>query len=651
MCGIAGVISQDKRFSEEECIRFINSLAHRGPDGRGVFFDCHSNLFLGHRRLKILDLTDAGKQPMFSQDGRYAIVFNGEIYNFLELREGLSKKGYSFVSDSDTEVILAAYAEWKEDCQFKFNGMWAFAIWDVREKSLFLSRDRFGVKPLYFRLKQRTFEFASEIKAFHELSFNEQSIADAIEDPLGIEPTSGTLFHDVQKVPAGCCLSYSFEGILKLRRWWNTLSHLVDVPDSMESQAERFRHLFFDACSIRMRSDVPIGTALSGGLDSSSILCSISSMNKTSHQRWPDLWQKSFTAVFPNSAHEELEYAKLVVNHTNADARFISIQSSDFIEHFEDCLYSTEDIFDPPIGPWLLYRAYRKEGTVISIDGHGADELLCGYPHQFERALLETIFPFPNWVKFRRLWPLMKQMHPEKEHGSKLVFKLLKQTCQSAFFDQKSAAYQFIKNLYWGRFSNQAGFGRYGWLQIKPKVHASATNELGVSREFKRLSLLNQGLYLDFHFRTLPSILRNFDRCSMAHGIEIRAPFMDWRIVTQAFSLPTQSKAGELGSKHLLRLAMKGILPEEIRLRKSKIGFASPLAQWIAGDLKHYIMESVLSRSFQASSIWNGPKIARDAERFMQERDFTGLRRVWEFVIADRLMHVFKTNSRDKSLV
>jgi len=646
MCGIAGLLTSSQ-LNKQECLDFIDALAHRGPDGRGTYFDPDCSLFLGHRRLKILDPSELGKQPMASPSGRYQIVFNGEIYNFLEIREELEKKGYQFRSQSDTEVILAAYEEWGEVCQLKFNGMWAFAVWDSAEKKLFLSRDRFGVKPLYIAYKEAYFAFSSEIKAFSSfmpLSFDEQRVADTIEDPLILEPNAETLFQGIYKVLPGHSLTVDQTFRPLIKTWWNTLDHLHPDLGTWDQQVNTFRSLFFDACSLRMRSDVSIGTALSGGLDSSSILCSIFQMSQSSHIRWPESWQKSFTAVFPNSSHSELEYAKIASQKTGAHAFYYTISPSDLMGRLEDTLYAIEDIFDPPIGPWLLYREYRKQGVTISIDGHGADELLAGYHHQAERAFVETLFPFPRLKRLATLWPMMQQMYAVSSEGSagNILQNLLKSTVQALVPEKTSLVYRLLKKAYWGRSLDRQGYGRYGWLRLEPSCVNKALERAQASHSFQKLSLLNKLLYLDFHIRTLPSILRNFDHCSMAHGVEIRAPFMDWRIATYVFSLPSEAKIGSLGSKHLLRSAMQGILPEEIRLRKSKIGFASPLNQWIATSLKEYILDIVQSQSFRESSIWNGPRIASEAEAFVASGHYLGLRKVWEFLLADRLMVQFR---------
>lgn len=644
MCGIAGIISFNKPLDSKDCLSFIHSLRHRGPDGCGTYFDKKKQIFLGHQRLKILDVTEAGKQPMFSQDGRYVIVYNGEIYNFLEIKEELACKGYSFVSQSDTEVLLAAYVEWGEACQLKLNGMWAFAIFDTVGETLFLSRDRFGVKPLYFCLRDQKLSFASEIKAFDDLDFDLQKVADVIEHPLCLEPTSETIFKGIKKILPGTQATFSREAHFIVKKWWHTLDHVPDVSYSDTEWVERFRSLFLDSCRIRMRSDVPIGTALSGGLDSSSVLCSLAHLGVEAQKRWPFSWRKSFTAVFPHSTYDELEFAKISAQSAQAEAAFLHVQSSDLIRHLDDCIYSMEDIFDPPIGPWLLYRMYREHGIAISMDGHGADELFCGYHHQVEKACL-SLFATPlRWHSLPSFWKQLKEMGSVEEDGLFLQLgkRLLKQAIQSTVGDQSRLIYRIMKRIYRSQYINQGGYGRYGWLRIPPQFHNSMMQELHSLAQFQKLSFLNRELYQDFHCRMLPVILRNFDRCSMAHGVEIRAPFMDWRVVTHAFAMPAHLKMGSLGSKSILRAAMKGILPEPVRLRKSKIGFASPLSTWMEGDLKEYIMDVVSSRSFGESVIWNGSKIAGFAERSIQEKRYQSLKQVWEFVVADRLMHVFK---------
>ena len=277
MCGIAGIFHLDGCPCDAMDVqRITDALAHRGPDRSGIHTD--GSVGLGHRRLAILDLSEGGKQPMSLLDGRYWITFNGEVFNFLELRKQLERLGQIFHSETDTEVIVAAYHHWGADCVLKFNGMWAFAIWDSQRRELFLSRDRFGIKPLHYLSEPRRFVFASELKSFlHLQDFaareNEEELRRALTTRG--ESEEATLVQGVKLLRPGHNLLVSTSRT-RIWCWWRTLDHLTDIPKPFSDQAERFRELFFDACSLRLRFDVPVATCLSGGMDSSSILCSVS---------------------------------------------------------------------------------------------------------------------------------------------------------------------------------------------------------------------------------------------------------------------------------------------------------------------------------------------------------------------------------------
>ena len=269
-----------RRWRKEIFSAFTAALAHRGPDGQGVHHFPQDGLFLGHRRLSIIDISDRGSQPMSYGDGRYWLTYNGEIYNYLELRKQLCELGHTFRSDSDSEVILAAFAQWGAACQLRFNGMWAFAIWDARDRVLFLSRDRFGIKPLHYCHRHGTFSFASELKAFLMLpgvsgSLDEVVLAGTLANINGQESTTATLLPGVERLPGGYSLTFNGRGAPKIDQWWRTLEHLPQVESALYDQVERFRDLFFDACRLRLRSDVSIATSLSGGLDSSAVASTI----------------------------------------------------------------------------------------------------------------------------------------------------------------------------------------------------------------------------------------------------------------------------------------------------------------------------------------------------------------------------------------
>jgi asparagine synthase (glutamine-hydrolysing) len=291
------------------------ALAHRGPDGSGTFHDADARLRFGHRRLAILDTSDAGAQPMTDPTGRWTIVFNGEIYNFVELRRRLEAAGHTFHTRSDTEVLLSAYLAWGPDCQQQLNGMWSFAIWDRAERELFCSRDRFGVKPFLFHRGAGLFAFASELKAFAALpQFHLQVDHDYLD--LGAQRTASlrsTALHGVQQLLPGHSLRIRSDGRVDEQRWWRTIDHLPETPSRYPAQVEAFRSLFEDACRIRTRSDVPIGTSLSGGLDSSSVAAMVQSIG--SESGFTEDRQRVFVQSFPGHASDETRWAEMVARH------------------------------------------------------------------------------------------------------------------------------------------------------------------------------------------------------------------------------------------------------------------------------------------------------------------------------------------------
>lgn len=648
MCGIAGIWNIDgKGLSLEDFSYFLDSLSHRGPDGRGIFKDPNEVLYLGHRRLSILDLSDRGAQPMSYGDKRYWITFNGEIYNFLEIRKSLQHLGYVFHSDSDTEVILASYIEWGEACQLKFNGMWAFAIWDSYTRSLFLSRDRFGVKPLYYYSDKKCFAFGSEVKTFAHLRdfsihFNEQTLSNVLYDVNCLESTENSLIHSIRKLPAGHCLFYKKGGTLSVHQWWNTLDHLPEVPVKWEEQIAQFRHLFIDACRLRLRSDVPTATALSGGLDSSSVLAAIAHIRKQENNtdRMPEQWRQVFSARFPNTSQDEFGFAQQMVAHTHTLHFHCEINADCLLQNMDRILYDLEEIFDLPVGPWLLYRHVRNQGTAISIDGHGPDELLGGYHHHVETAIMDS-FSSPWHTK--EMGRILQSMYPTQspfKHPSypSLVKKALQEHLRRA-----PSVYQLFRTCF--RKLGLAKGLQKSWLKITPEQRLYTTEH----PRFKQWGLFDQLLYLDFHQRTLPTILRNFDRCSMAHGIEIRAPFLDWRLVCYAFALGKSAKIGQGMTKRILRESMKGLLPETIRTRTTKIGFASPMNEWLKKDLKPFMLDSLNNQSFQTSNIWDGPQILRFVENAYKIGHMAAVRSAWEFVQADRLIYLFKNRTLSKA--
>src|SRR3981189_1336656 len=395
MCGITGYWGDSRADLPRDTFEaFTHSLAHRGPDDFAIEHWADARLWLGHRRLAIIDLSDHARQPLSYANGRYWITYNGEIYNYLELREELTGLGHRLVSNSDTEVVAAAYAQWGADCQLRFNGMWAFAIWDARDQQLFISRDRFGVKPLHYSLHDGAIAFASELKAFLTLPWIDGGCAVEIcsetrNNIAGQASSLYTLVKEVRELQAGHTMLVSRDGRVRIARWWNTLDHLPTIGTDLQQHADEFRQLFFDAWRVRLRSDVPLATSLSGGIDSSAVACTISELGRLGKASLaPRDWQRAFVACFTDTRHDEQNYARAIVQHTGMAAHYEKVDEATAVKNIERAIFDIEGIFaHPAVGTWMIYREMRANGMRVSLDGQGADELLGGYEHFVETAL------------------------------------------------------------------------------------------------------------------------------------------------------------------------------------------------------------------------------------------------------------------------
>ncbi|MCC6165532.1 MAG: asparagine synthase (glutamine-hydrolyzing) [Acidobacteria bacterium] len=604
MCGIAGIWEREGPPVEPRRIaRFLRAVAHRGPDGEGIAMLDEGRLALGHRRLAILDTTDAGAQPMRSESGRYDITYNGEVYDFVELRRQLENDGFRFRSDSDTEVILAAYERWGADCLLRFNGMWSLAIWDRQERRLLLARDRFGVKPLYLAVDAHRVAFASELKAFRLLDgFDAAPDMDAVAARLALTFHERVLLRGVEMVPAGWCVEFTPEGSRRWR-WWHTLDHLVTPPRDPDAQAEELRALLVDACRLRMRGDVPVATSLSGGLDSSSVVNALALAHAAGHtMREAPEWRHAFIAGFPGTAQDETDDARLAAAHAGAipvERQFSDDVSREDIEAF---LWQFEEIVGVfGLAPWMLYRDMRRQGVVVSIDGHGADELFGGYHLHVALALLRGRGALREPWRTRDLVDTWRRMHRpgliDRQSNAALVAAA---TLPGALaVGRRLPVVRGRLREVLGHLEQHAR-GRDATLDADARAEADAIDALGP---------LTGALYRSFHHVSLPRILRAFDAHSMGHGVEVRMPFLDWRIVRLAFSLPDQRKVGGGFTKRVLRDAMRGVLPDRIRLRRDKLGYVAPVARWLDGGLGEWLWDEVNDPEFLRSGLWDGKAI------------------------------------------
>ena len=605
MCGIFGFVGMIDAALASQCLA---TLVHRGPDGEGLWSE--PGVTLGHRRLAILDLSEIAAQPMADPAGRYQIVFNGEIYNFVELRRELEALGHAFRTRTDSEVLLTAYIEWGEGCQTRLNGMWAFAIWDREERSLFLSRDRFGEKPLFYARTRRGLAFASEMKALLPILDEIRPNSGLIRDQgrmFTYESTSECLLEGVVRLPAGHCAKTSKDELI-VRRWWCTLDHLPEVPVLYEEQVEQFRELFLDSCRLRMRSDVPIGTALSGGLDSSATICAMGNLARRSmpDERMGADWQHAFVASFPGTPLDEVRYAKVVANHLNIPLEIVSIDPGAMVSDLEQQLYLFEELYITSPIPFMgTYGAVKSAGISVTLDGHGADELFGGYSFDYLFALKDAGFNVRQALEivdtYYDAWPT-----------------------ESPQFASLPDRRWFLVDWHLRRLARLV-LRRNTPLESRDKSHP----------KWNHLDNLSKQLYVSAHETVLPTLLRNYDRYSMANGVEIRMPFLDHRIAAFAMAVPWTSKIRNGFSKSIVRDGMAPYMPSEITWRKSKIGFNSPVVDWMKGPLREYLLDVVNCTDFHQCELI-APKLVREAiQRVVEQPDarFADGERAWSMLM------------------
>lgn len=581
MCGILGYIGHCNKDIFKNA---LDTLTHRGPDGYGI--SSYEGAMLGHRRLSIIDLTENGKQPMELID-RYSITFNGEIYNYLEIKALLCNKGIKFKSNSDTEVLLQAYITWGVSCFQKFNGMWALAIWDKQEKTLLLSRDRLGKKPLFYHQQNDLFVFASEMKAIYpflnKIEIDHPHTEQAIADVFGYESTEKCLIKNIKRFPAASYGIYK-DNQLKLVKYWHLLENRMTISNNYNDQVQQLRELFLDACKIRMRSDVTIGTALSGGLDSSAVICSMAHLINTQQQHIQKDWQHAFIASFPGSCIDETVYAKAVTDHLKIKAEFVVINPLIELDNIYHQAYLFEEIYYAPTIPFVqLYRKIKQNGVVVSIDGHGADELFAGYPFDMAFALPDAL---PNPIKFKKILNAINQTSAVSNNYdwfNKLKFALLNK-------------YSFLN-----KFSQSRN----------------------IINKNDGLDFLNSKLFESTFNTILPTLLRNYDRYSMINGVEIRMPFLDHRIVEFAFSIPYSSKVRNGFSKAIVRDAVKDLVPQDIVYRKNKIGFNSPMNLWMNGVMKEWIIDIINSQDFNNASLIDTITVKKEITKVINKQELS----------------------------
>jgi len=626
MCGIAGEFHLDRTFVHEKAVKsMVNALSHRGPDDEGLYVN--KFVGLGHRRLSIIDLTTHAHQPMTYESSGSWLVFNGEIYNYLELKSELSKLGYRFKTESDTEVLLVSYIEWGVEAFNRFNGMWAFALYDANTHELILCRDRYGIKPLYYYHHNHCLAFASEYKALLankslRIERDQKGLITALDNPFYLESSGHTLFKHVRSLQPGYFIKVKDMNINQVQ-WWKTVDHLYDVPEGMDEQAREFKELFFDACKLRMRADVKVATSLSGGLDSSSIVSSLQHLGYTKN--------KAFIHGFEGTIIDETSQATQLARKKAIPYRVIEAASEGLIGELDDIIYAFESIYPGmPDSAYRVYQAQKEEGYKVSLDGHGVDEMMAGYPWHIDAAMKDApIYPF------RKLATLMEMKSsmgiPAGKMGLSTILKTL---------GKSSKPYAMLKEVYM----------KYGGGNIDTRFLSGDILTQTYSPILPELpdgwSHLKKRLYLDFHSTVLPRILRNFDLMSMANSVEVRMPFMDYRLVNYVFSLPDQAMIADGFTKALLREAVKGIVPNHIRLQKIKIGFNSPMVDWFKCQMRPWIEEILQNPAYDLDVIdKRALKAYYDTKILTGCFDWGGALNFWKYLNALKLFYMLEARN------
>jgi len=572
MCGIAGELRFDEKNSDLAITKAMcDAQVHRGPDDDGYY--AHGPVSLGIRRLSIIDLTK-GLYPLQNESGSIHLVFNGEIYGFDALRSELQQQGHRFRSKTDAETVVHGYEEWGTKCLDRLNGMFAFALWDDPERLLWIVRDHFGIKPLYYHQSKEKFAFASEIKPLlarpdvHARP-HERVIRDYLQSAR-VDDTADTFFDGIKRLLPAHYLLIQPSGTIRLERYWAPkISRRLNGGGSAD-EVETTRRLFLEAIDRQLVSDVPVGTCLSGGIDSSSVVSAI----RKAHPKGSTMtgeWIKTFSAIFPGFPIDESKYVREVCEVAQAEYNPVEPSAYDLWRDLPDLVRCQEEPFlsTSIYAQYRVMKRVRERGVTVLLDGQGGDELLCGY--------------IPLYLHYLLMLRTLGSYH-----------RLLVEGVRS--FDLIGP---LVRPQILAYFKRLLSYGKWLVSRVKPAMSKTRTEARVPADDLPGvLELLTSG-------HGLPALLRYEDKNSMWHSIEARVPFLDRPFFEYVAALPLDRKLHDGWTKYIFRRAMSGILPEEIRLRRSKIGFETPEKRWIEKELRGYLQEFFSSSYLQASRFYN----------------------------------------------
>jgi asparagine synthase (glutamine-hydrolysing) len=619
MCGITGIIQQNNQPVRKSELDKMNELvAHRGPDDAGLFL--HQSIGLAHRRLSILDLSPKGHQPMRIHD--LILTFNGEIYNFLELKEILIKNGYTFQTETDTEVILNAYLHWGQDCVQHFNGMWAFALLDLRKQELFCSRDRFGIKPFYYFEVNKKFCFGSEIKQFSALE-NWQPQLNKIRAYEFLaygwhDHTSETFFQNVFQLPQGCNLIYDLKNHTWTIEKYYDLATKINAPHSPtfseKSAISEFQKLFADAVKLRLRADVKTGSALSGGLDSSSIVGTVAAqVAETLEVSATSIQVETVSACFADKRFDESEYVDAVSETANVLTHKVFPSSEQLWKTLETVTrHQDEPIASASVfAQYLVFEKAAKEGIKVMLDGQGADEILAGYD-KFYAPFFKTLLRKNPLLASKELFQYLR-LH---SIGFSRILKAIKPSANTETLNYFNTDFVPKKSEIFHRLNDDS---------IK-KCTQNLLSEIG-----------------------LPILLHYEDRNSMAHSVESRVPFLDYRLVEFCLNLPDNLKIKDGKRKYILRKSMQPILPKKIYERYDKMGFVTPQVVWMEGH-KEWILGKIKAAIHREDSVFD-MRLIEFAETAFKEKKRGEYSFLWRVLAFEVWLSLFDIASNTASKI
>lgn len=570
MCGICGFSWRD-----EELVKKMNHvIRHRGPDDSGFYAD--EKVTLGHTRLSIIDLSQAGHQPMTNEDASIWITYNGEVYNAKELQKDLEQKGHIFKSSSDTEIIIHAYEEYGAECLNKFNGMWAFCIYDKNRSKFFLSRDRFGIKPLYYHFQDGRFIFASMINAVlsHGIktSPNQEAIANYLAYRL-VNFNENTFFKNVLSLKPGYFMKYDLlHNSLETKQWY--------FPEFKADGEIDIASLFEKSVKYRMVSDVPVGSCLSGGVDSSSIVCQL---DKYLNERF-----KTFSLIAPGSPIDESKYIKHVGGKTNSEQYFTAIDGNDFLNDIDDFIEAQEE----PVSSLAVYAQYKvmqlahEQGAKVLLDGQGGDEIFAGYTYYFSYYFYELLSQFKLVTLATEAF--FSVCHFKSLFPHAYFFFLL--------FPEKFQRYVFLKK-------------EYPWINPETLTMPDPRWKGMGLKECMKLTLVST---------SIPHLLTWEDKNAMRWSVETRIPFLDINLVETTFSLPSNKLIKDGKTKITFKKAVKHLLPEIIRNRTDKLGFETPEVEFFRKPkIVEFCKDIIYSDSFKSRPYWNWNRLEKYYSNFI----------------------------------